>query len=92
MTKIVDVAMFSSLGRKDEIDPIINEYGMIIMDECHHGAATTVEDVIGQASAKYVYGLTAEYLSDCMKAEGLSNDQLNILDIGAGREYNMMKS
>ena len=28
-------------------------------DECHHGAAQTVEDVIGSAKAKYVYGLTA---------------------------------
>ena len=28
-------------------------------DECHHGAAQTVEDVIGLAKAKYVYGLTA---------------------------------
>lgn len=28
-------------------------------DECHHGAAQTVEDVIGAAKAKYVYGLTA---------------------------------
>lgn len=59
MTGIIDVAMFSSLGKKDEINPIVEEYGMVIMDECHHGAAQTVEDVIGSVKAKYVYGLTA---------------------------------
>lgn len=59
MTGIVDVAIFSSLGKGDEINPIIEKYGMVIMDECHHGAAQTVEDVIGAAKAKYVYGLTA---------------------------------
>ena len=59
MTGIIDVAIFSSLGRGAEIDPIIEQYGMVIMDECHHGAAQTVEDVIGSAKAKYVYGLTA---------------------------------
>ena len=59
MTGIIDVAIFSSLGKGDEINPIIEQYGMVIMDECHHGAAQTVEDVIGAAKAKYVYGLTA---------------------------------
>ena len=59
MTGIIDVAIFSSLGKGDEIDPIIEQYGMVIMDECHHGAAQTVEDVVGSAKARYVYGLTA---------------------------------
>ncbi len=59
MTGIIDVAIFSSLGKGDDINPIIEQYGMVIMDECHHGAAQTVEDVVGAAKAKYVYGLTA---------------------------------
>ena len=54
MTGIIDVAIFSSLGKGDEINPIIEQYGMVIMDECHHGAAQTVEDVVGAAKAKYV--------------------------------------
>ncbi len=59
MTGIIDVAIFSSLGKGNEINPIVEKYGMVIMDECHHGAAQTVEDVIGSVKAKYVYGLTA---------------------------------
>ena len=59
MTGIIDVAIFSSLGKGEEINPMLAQYGMVIMDECHHGAAQTVEDVVGSAKAKYVYGLTA---------------------------------
>ena len=59
MTGIIDVAIFSSLGKGKEINPMLEQYGMVIMDECHHGAAQTVEDIVGSAKAKYVYGLTA---------------------------------
>lgn len=59
MTGIIDVAIFSSLGKGEEINPMLAQYGMVIMDECHHGAAQTVEDIVGSAKAKYVYGLTA---------------------------------
>lgn len=59
MTGIIDVAMFSSFGKELNINPRIKDYGLLIMDECHHGAATTVEQVLGASNAKYVYGLTA---------------------------------
>lgn len=29
------------------------------MDECHHGASQTAEEVLNEVNAKYVYGLTA---------------------------------
>lgn len=32
---------------------------MVIVDECHHVSAVSFEQVLKQASAKYVYGLTA---------------------------------
>ncbi len=59
LTGIVDVAMVSSLGSGDEIKPFVKEYGMVIMDECHHGAAESIEAVLSEVNAKYVYGLTA---------------------------------
>ncbi len=59
MTGIIDVAMVSSLGSKDTIKPFVKEYGMVIMDECHHGAAESIEAVLSEVNAKYVYGLTA---------------------------------
>ncbi len=59
ITGIIDVAMVSSLGKPGEISDVVKNYGMVIMDECHHGAALTVEAVLREVNAKYVYGLTA---------------------------------
>lgn len=59
MTGIIDVAMVSSLGSGDTIKHFVKEYGMVIMDECHHGAADSIEAVLSEINAKYVYGLTA---------------------------------
>lgn len=59
MTGIIDVAMVSSLGSGDTIKHFVKEYGMVIMDECHHGAADSIEAVLSEVNAKYVYGLTA---------------------------------
>ena len=59
LTGIIDVAMVSSLGSKDEIKPYVKNYGMVIMDECHHGAAESIGAVLSEVNAKYVYGLTA---------------------------------
>jgi superfamily II DNA or RNA helicase len=56
---IVDVAIIQSMGIADEIKPFIKEYGMIIVDECHHVPAVSFENVMKQVQAKYVYGLTA---------------------------------
>ena len=41
------------------MDPLVKDYGMVIMDECHHAGAAVAEDVLNAVSAKYVYGLTA---------------------------------
>ncbi len=56
---LIDVAMISSLGTVDEIKPIVKNYGMVLMDECHHAAAFQAEQVLNEVNAKYVYGLTA---------------------------------
>lgn len=56
---IVDVAMITSLGQGDAVNALVKNYGMVIMDECHHAGAPIAEDVLNAVSAKYVYGLTA---------------------------------
>jgi superfamily II DNA or RNA helicase len=58
-TGIIDIAMIGSLGKEDEINPMVRDYGMIIVDECHHAAATTFENVLRASAAKYVYGMSA---------------------------------
>jgi superfamily II DNA or RNA helicase len=58
-TGCVDVAVIQSLYRKDEVKDFVAEYGQVIVDECHHISAFTFEQVMRQAKAKYVVGLTA---------------------------------
>jgi superfamily II DNA or RNA helicase len=58
-TGIVDVALIQSLYRKGEVKDLVAEYGHIVVDECHHLAAVSFEQVMRQVRAKYVTGLTA---------------------------------
>ena len=58
-TGIVDIAMITSLGREDNINELVRNYGMVIVDECHHAAAVTHENVLRAVTAKSVYGMSA---------------------------------
>lgn len=60
-SRIVDIAIMQSLleGEEKEVKPFVEEYGMILCDECHHVAAFTFEKILRGAKAKYVYGLSA---------------------------------
>ncbi len=58
-TKIIDIAMLQTLNRKGKIKDIVSEYGLVIVDECHHISAFSFEQVMKTAKAKYVLGLTA---------------------------------
>ena len=56
---VVDVAVMQSLIAGDEIKTLVRDYGMIIVDECHHVSAVNFEKVLKFANAKFVCGLTA---------------------------------
>ena len=56
---IIDIALVQSLIHNDEVDEIVKEYGMVIVDECHHASSVNFEKVLSNTNAKYVYGLTA---------------------------------
>ncbi|MBQ5360171.1 MAG: DEAD/DEAH box helicase family protein, partial [Lachnospiraceae bacterium] len=59
LTGIVDVAMVRSVKNKDGFHPLLGGYGMVILDECHHGASESAIEVLQEVKAKYVYGVTA---------------------------------
>ena len=59
LTGLVDIAMAGSLCKKGEYHSLLNQYGMIIVDECHHAASDTISNVLQEVKAKYVYGVTA---------------------------------
>lgn len=58
-TGIIDIAMAGSLCKKGEFHSRLREYGMVILDECHHGASATLINILQEVHAKYVYGVTA---------------------------------
>ena len=55
----IDVAVMQSLVSSNEVKPLVRDYGMIIVDECHHISAVNFEKILRFSNAKYVYGLTA---------------------------------
>ncbi len=56
---IVDVAIMQSLFDGDDVKKLVRNYGMIVVDECHHIPAVNFEKILKYANAKYVYGLSA---------------------------------
>lgn len=59
LTNQIDVALLQSLYRKGEVHECVDNYGMIIVDECHHISAFSFENVLKKSNPTYVYGLTA---------------------------------
>lgn len=55
----LDVASFQSLFKKDNLEELVKDYGLVIVDECHHAAAYSFEKVLKAVRSKHVYGLTA---------------------------------
>ncbi|MGR5455278.1 TOTE conflict system archaeo-eukaryotic primase domain-containing protein [Vibrio alfacsensis] len=57
----VDIATYQSLiNRSDNsVHALVKEYGQIIVDECHHLSAPQYEQVLSEAHAKYVVGISA---------------------------------
>ncbi|MGE5507963.1 MAG: TOTE conflict system archaeo-eukaryotic primase domain-containing protein [Chitinophagales bacterium] len=58
-TGLLDVGVIQSLSRKGLVRDVVADYGQVIVDECHHLSAFSFEQVLRQARARYVVGLTA---------------------------------
>jgi superfamily II DNA or RNA helicase len=55
----VDIAVMQSLSRQGDIDARVENYGQVIVDECHHIGAASFDAILRRTKAKYVLGLTA---------------------------------
>ncbi len=55
----IDIAVMQSLSRQGEVMPLVEDYGQVIVDECHHVGAVSFDAILKRAKAKYVLGLTA---------------------------------
>ena len=56
---IIDIALLQSCVTEGEVKPFVKEYGMVIVDECHHVSAVNYERVLKKSNAARVYGVTA---------------------------------
>lgn len=55
----IDIALIQSCLEEEGVKPFVKDYGMVIVDECHHISAVNYEQVLRAVNARYVYGLTA---------------------------------
>ena len=55
----IDIALMQSCLEDSDVKPFVRNYGMLIVDECHHVSAVNFERILKYANARYVYGLTA---------------------------------
>ncbi len=55
----IDIAVMQSLSRQGEVNPLVENYGHVIVDECHHVGAASFDAILKRTKAKFVIGLTA---------------------------------
>jgi len=55
----IDIAVMQSLSRQGEVNALVENYGQVIVDECHHVGATSFDAILKKTKAKFVLGLTA---------------------------------
>ena len=55
----IDIAVMQSVSRQGKVNPLVEHYGQVIVDECHHVGAASFDAILKRTKAKYVHGLTA---------------------------------
>ncbi|EJS1847200.1 DEAD/DEAH box helicase family protein [Escherichia coli] len=55
----IDIAVVQSISRQGEVEPLVRNYGQIIVDECHHIGAVSFSAILKETNARYLLGLTA---------------------------------
>lgn len=58
-TRQIDIAMVQTLARSQTVSDFVSGYGHVVIDECHHVPAVSIERVLSAIPARYVTGLTA---------------------------------
>lgn len=58
--KILTIGMVQTLVRNlDKLEGIKNNFGLVVVDECHHVPSTTFSKIISELNPYFLYGLTA---------------------------------
>jgi len=56
---VLDIALIQSLARNEDTLKSLPDYGQVVVDECQHIPAFTLERVVKNIPAKFITGLTA---------------------------------
>jgi len=56
---LIDIASVQTLSRRENLKQLFREYGMVIIDECHHVPSVSLESVMKECGSRYILGLTA---------------------------------
>jgi superfamily II DNA or RNA helicase len=59
LTGVVDLAMIQTLKAVDDLEAFFGDYGLIVIDECHHLPAFSFEAAVRRAPVRHFLGLTA---------------------------------
>lgn len=51
-TAKIDIAVMQSLSRQGEINPLVENYGHVIVDECHHVGAVSFDAILAALAGK----------------------------------------
>jgi len=55
----IDIAVMQSLSKRDDLLQLLDGYGQVVIDECHHLSAVSFEAILKEAKTRHVVGLTA---------------------------------
>ena len=58
-SSLIDVATVQGLARSAPEANVLERYGHVVVDECHHVPAVSIERLLGSCPARYITGLTA---------------------------------
>jgi len=55
----VDIAMIQTLGNVENAQAFFRAYGQVVIDECHHVPAVSLEALLKECGCRFILGLTA---------------------------------
>jgi len=55
----IDIAVMQSVSRQGEVNPLVESYGQVIVDECQHVGAVSFDAILKRTKARFLLGLTA---------------------------------
>ncbi|MCG9638741.1 DEAD/DEAH box helicase [Vibrio sp. Isolate34] len=60
-TRQIDIATYQSLVNRSDnsVNELVQDYGQVIVDECHHLSAPQFERVLSESPAKFIVGISA---------------------------------